>query len=145
MATSNFKVPLEPMDTYEIHIKHRPSILDNIKHWKVFEDDQQLQKFLECIDEFSESLFDVGGESLENDGKTSYENLIASQEIIDLKTNHIPQGLVPLETLFDNNDVYLRSSGKIEEENIVDCNIGTSTDSKNVKISKSLPTEIRTQ
>jgi hypothetical protein len=45
MAASSFKVPLEPKDSYEIHIKHRPSILDNIKHWQVFEDDQQLQKF----------------------------------------------------------------------------------------------------
>jgi hypothetical protein len=38
----------------------------------VFEDDQQLYKFLECIYEFSESLIDVGEESSENDGKTSY-------------------------------------------------------------------------
>ena len=44
---------------------------------------------------------------------------------------------MPLERIFDNNDVYLRSSGKIEVENTVDCNIGTSTDPKNVKISKS--------
>ena len=78
----------------------------------MFEDDQQLQKFLKCIDEFSESLIDVGEESSENDGKTSYENLIASQEIIDLKTNHIPKGLVPLEMLFDNNDVYLSQAEK---------------------------------
>ena len=110
------------------------SIPDNIKHWQVFEDDQQLQKFLECIDQFSKSLIDVGEESSENDGKTSYENLIAGQEIIDLKTNHIPKGLVPLERLFDNNDVYLRLSGKIEAENTIDCNIGTSTDPKNIKI-----------
>ena len=87
----------------------------------------------------------MGEESLENDGKTSYENLIASQEIIDLKTHHIPKGLVPVERIFDNNDVYLRSSGKIEVENTVDCNIGTFTDPKNVKISKSLPAQIRTQ
>ena len=32
VAASSFKVPLEPKDSYEIHIKHRPSILDNIKH-----------------------------------------------------------------------------------------------------------------
>ena len=76
VAASSFKVPLEPKDSDEIHIKHRPSIPDNIKHWQVFEDDQQLQKFLECIDEFSESLIDVGEESSKNDGKTSYENLI---------------------------------------------------------------------
>ena len=82
----------------------------------MFEDDQQLQKFLECIDEFSESLIDEDEESSENDGKASYKNMIVGQEIIDLKTNHIPRGLVPLERLFDNNDVYLRSDGKVKHK-----------------------------
>ena len=111
----------------------------------MFEDDQQLQKLLECIDEFSESLIDEDEESSENDGKASYKNMIVGQEIIGLKSNHIPRGLVSLERLFDNNDVYLRSDGKVEVENTVDCNIGTSTNPKNVKISKSLPAEIKTQ
>jgi hypothetical protein len=52
---------------------------------------------------------------------------------------------VPLESIFDNNDIYLRSSGKIEAKNTVDCNIGIFTDPKNVKISKSLLVEIRAQ
>ena len=55
VVASNFKVPLQPKASYEIHIKYRPSILENIKHLQVFEDDQQVHKFLECIDEFSES------------------------------------------------------------------------------------------
>ena len=140
MAASNFKVPLESKVSYEIHIKNRPFIPDNIKHWQVFEDDQQVQKFMECFDEFSESQIDEDEESSENDDKASYKNMIAGQEIIDLKTNHIPRGLVPLERLFDSNDVCHRSDGKVEAENTVDCNIGTSTDPKNVKISKSIPT-----
>ena len=40
VATGNFKVPLEPKASYEIHIKYRPSIPNNIKHWQLFEDDQ---------------------------------------------------------------------------------------------------------
>lgn len=32
VAVSSFKVPLEPKDSYEIHIKRRPSIPDNLKH-----------------------------------------------------------------------------------------------------------------
>ena len=58
VATSGFKVPIEPKASYEIHIKYRPSIPDNIKHWQVFEDDQQVQKFLECVSQFSESQID---------------------------------------------------------------------------------------
>ena len=30
---------------YRIQIKYRPSIHDNLKHWQVFEDDEQLKIF----------------------------------------------------------------------------------------------------
>jgi ribonuclease HI len=53
LETSNFKAPLCSNLRYEIEVKHRPSIPNNIKHWQVFSDDQELKKFLETIDEFS--------------------------------------------------------------------------------------------
>lgn len=37
-------------------------------------------------------------------------NQIAEKDIIQLSTNSIPKGLVPLEELFDNNDV-IKSPG----------------------------------
>jgi hypothetical protein len=37
---------------YEIEVRHRPSILDNIKYWQVFNDDQELKRLLETVDEF---------------------------------------------------------------------------------------------
>ena len=58
-----------------------------------------MQKFLECIDEFSESQIDEEEESLESPDKASYKNMIDGQEIIDLKTNHTPRVLVPLERI----------------------------------------------
>ena len=36
IVASNFKIPLDIKTTYEVQIKHRPSIPDNIKHWQVF-------------------------------------------------------------------------------------------------------------
>ena len=39
-------------------MRHRTSIPNNIQHWQVFEDDEQLQKFLETIDEFAETHAD---------------------------------------------------------------------------------------
>jgi hypothetical protein len=39
-------------------MRHRPSIPDNVLHWQVFEDDEQLRKFLESVDEFSETYND---------------------------------------------------------------------------------------
>jgi hypothetical protein len=34
-----------------------------------------------------------------------FNNQIAGRDIVQLKSNIIPKGLVPLEKLFDNNDV----------------------------------------
>ena len=33
------------------------------------------------------------------------KNMIGGKDIIQLKSNHIPKGLIPLEKLFDKNDV----------------------------------------
>ena len=51
-SASNFKVPLPPKFKYDVEVKYRPSIPDNVKHWKVFEDDLEIKKFLETIEEF---------------------------------------------------------------------------------------------
>jgi hypothetical protein len=31
---------------YEIQVKYIPSLLDNVKFWKVFDDDEELVRFL---------------------------------------------------------------------------------------------------
>ena len=46
VSTSGFKVPMQQRLKYEIELKYRSSILDNVKHWQVFEDDEHLNKFL---------------------------------------------------------------------------------------------------
>jgi ribonuclease HI len=35
VSTSNFKVPLPPKLKYDVEVKYRPSIPNNVKHWKV--------------------------------------------------------------------------------------------------------------
>jgi ribonuclease HI len=42
-SASNFNVPLPPKFIYDVEVKYRPSILDNVKHWKVFEDDLEVK------------------------------------------------------------------------------------------------------
>lgn len=51
LATSSraFKALSGVKASYEIQIKYRSSILDNIKHWKMFQDDQEIKSFLECV------------------------------------------------------------------------------------------------
>ena len=53
VSTSNFRVPLPPKLRYDVEVRYRPSIPDNVKHWKVFEDDLEIKRFLETVDDFS--------------------------------------------------------------------------------------------
>jgi ribonuclease HI len=52
-SASVFKIPIFPNKKYEIEFKHRPTVLDNIKYWKVFEDEKQVEGFLQMSDEFA--------------------------------------------------------------------------------------------
>jgi hypothetical protein len=58
ISASNFKVPFPPKLKYEVEIKYRPSIPDNVKHWKDFKDDIDIKKFLETVDEFYDMHID---------------------------------------------------------------------------------------
>jgi len=59
---------------------------------------------------------------------------VAGHNIVELKTNHIPKGLVPLERLFDSNDFYKGASMKSQEEEVTDCNIGTTKNPNIIKL-----------
>jgi len=63
---------------------------------------------------------------------------IARHKILDLKTNHIPRGLVPLERLFERNDTAISLEKKTYQEVVSDWNIGTEDEPRFVKLSKSL-------
>jgi hypothetical protein len=52
VSTSIFRVPLPPKLKYDVEVKYRPSIPNNIKHWKVFEDDLEIKIFLDIVGEF---------------------------------------------------------------------------------------------
>jgi hypothetical protein len=60
-----------------------------------------------------------------------------------LKNNQIPKGLIPLERLFDHDDILLKSTFQPQPEEVEDCDIGTKETPKLVKISKYLPPEMK--
>jgi len=62
LATSAvvFKIPIYPNRRYEIEVKHRPYVPDNVKNWQVFEDDQQIQNFLHFTGEFEGLTIEEG-------------------------------------------------------------------------------------
>jgi hypothetical protein len=142
-SASNFRVPLPPKLKYDIEVKYRPSIPDNVKHWKVFEDDLEIKRFLETVEEFSALHIDQDSASEEDSQEDIFLNKIVDHHIVQLPSNHIPKGLVPLERLFDNNDVAIK--GQISKDNVdtAECNIGTEREPKLVKLSSSLTREQR--
>jgi len=40
VAASTFKPPINPRLIYEVEMRQRPFVPDNVKNWQVFEDDQ---------------------------------------------------------------------------------------------------------
>ena len=50
----------------------------------------------------------------------------------------MPRVLVPMERLFDNNDVYKGTTMKNQEERVTKCNIGTTENPKIINLSKVL-------
>ena len=58
VSASLFVPPLPPRLSYDIQVKYRPSLPDNVKFWKVFENDDEISKFLQVVDEFSDMHID---------------------------------------------------------------------------------------
>jgi ribonuclease HI len=102
-SASVFKIPIFPNRKYEIEVKHRPTVPDNIKYWHIFEDDKQVVRFLQMTDEFVNSNIDDENCCDQEEDATMFtnddcfQNQIVGRDIVQLKNNIIPKGLVPLE------------------------------------------------
>ena len=58
LAATHFKIPKQTQLNYPIEIRYRPSVPNNIRQWRLFEDDLETKSFLELTGEFSNSLID---------------------------------------------------------------------------------------
>ena len=101
------------------------------------------KKVLELTGEFSNSLIDQEQDDEIEHLEGVAENEIASHKIIELKSNFIPKGLVPLERIFSKDDTPSKPFMPSSEENLMDCNIGTKEHRRVVKVSKVLTIEQR--
>ena len=144
-SASNLRIPLPPKLKYDVEVKYRPSIPDNVKNWKVFEDDFEIKIFLENVEEFSALHIDQDHGDTKSPHADIFLNKIADHKIVQLPSNHIPKGLVPLERLFDRNDVVVKVKGSSEEADVTECNLGTEENPKYVKLSSSLSKEKRVE
>ena len=100
VSVSLYIPPLPPKLIYDVQVKYKPSLLDNFKFWKVFENDEDLSKFLQVVDEFSGMHIDQENLSMEESKQLKLKDKVADQNIVQLPINYIPRGLVPLEELF---------------------------------------------
>jgi len=120
-----FIPPMPPRVVYEVQMKYRPSLPDNVQHWKVFKDDDEVNRFLHVIDEFSEMQIDQENEALEESPQSQLRNKIGKDSIVHLPNNHIPKGVIPLERLFDQNDVPYKAAQKEDQSAVCKHNIGS--------------------
>ena len=99
LATTHFRIPKTTQQRYPIEVRYRPSVPDNVKQWRVFEYDIETKIFLELTHEFYNSLIDQEEDDEDEDVKEIVEHEIVGHNIIELKGNFIPKGLVPLERI----------------------------------------------
>ena len=59
MFASTCKLPFQPNHQYTAKIRHRLAILDNLKNWQVFNNDQQINNFLTLDGEFVHNNIDT--------------------------------------------------------------------------------------
>ena len=103
-----------------------------------------MKRFMETVGEFSNiEIDDEREEEAENIAEKKWEENIAGNRVLQLKGNVIPRGLVPLERLFDKNDIPMQSNKVTEEDQVGDLNLGTYADPKIVKLSKRVPEEYK--
>ena len=111
----------------------------------MFKDDLEIKRFLETVEEFSEMHIDQDFVSEERLDGGNFLSKIVERDIVQLPKNHIPRGLVPLERLFDRNDVSLKGETTEDDTGTIWCNIGTENEPKFVKLSRSLTEEKRSE
>lgn len=77
-------------------------------------------------------------ETQRSDEQQEYLNILYGKEILQLKSNAIPRGLVPLEKLFDHNNVAKDPKLVPNYDDVEEVNIRTATHPKIIKLSRVL-------
>src|SRR5271156_3663020 len=122
-----------------LEVKTRPVILDNIYNWQVFQDDQDILRFMQCLDQYENQSIDCSSLLESNNGK----DYIFGNEVVQLSSNQIPRGLVELEALFISKQ---NDSAKISNANVEDLeeiNLGSEHSPQIVYIGKGLDSRVR--
>jgi len=75
---------------------------------------------------------------LEENPQSQLRNKIGKNNIVQLPSNQIPKGLVPLKKLFDQNDVPYKSAQQEDQSGVHRHNIGSPEHPKYINLSTNL-------
>ena len=81
---------------------------------------------------------DQENDALEEYPQSQLRNKIGKDNIVQLPSNHIPKGLIPLERLFDQNDVPYKAAQKEDQSAVCKHDIGSAGRPKYVNLSTHL-------
>jgi len=68
-TASNLKIPMNSNNKFEIYVKRRPIVPDNLRYWQVFQDDKEIEDFLQNEGKYKHTSID--GE--QDDGEPEIE------------------------------------------------------------------------
>jgi ribonuclease HI len=108
-----------------------PSVPDNMDHWKIFNDEKHVIKFLTHMHEFSNF-----GVNEKEEGCNYIED--------DYKSNPIPRHIISQEKSFDRQDGHKRKEESKEKLcDHLEVNIGSEKEPRMIKVGKTTPIEER--
>ena len=70
---------------------------------------------------------------------------VGNQNIVQLPSNYIPQGLLPLEEIFDHNDVPFKPVKREKDPVVHEHNLGSQSHSKLVNLSSELTADQKSE
>jgi hypothetical protein len=125
VVASTLQLSQDLMDgNVKVEVIFRPSVPDNVDHWQIFDDDKQVIKFLNNIQEFS-------------DFHTSEKEEGCNYTKNDQKINPVPRSLVAQEQLFDREDGHKpKEETGTKPGDHIEVNIGSNEEPRMVKVGK---------
>lgn len=105
-----------------------PAILDNLRYWQLFLDDKEINNFLRNEGNYKDASIDCDYDDDESEIEVNH------MEILKLKDNIIRKGIIPLEELFDQNDVARKPSLVPKYKGVEDVNLGIADKPKFLKL-----------
>jgi hypothetical protein len=97
------------------------------------------------VDEFSDMDIDQKNQNVEDSKKPKLKRKMGQHDIVQLPNNYIPWGLVPLEKIFDHNDVPYKPDKKEKDLFVHEHNIGSQNHHKFIKLSIELTVDQRSE